>query len=137
MSFRNTVTSLKWNEEQDRLKKEGLSNKEIKNSAADARKLEDLKTIKKFGDGPFTSPDEVVTFFESDVVDKMKEERLYAEVRYARDTSLSLPKTSSIFRLKQNYKNLLMDTYVQNLKTYLSCTVNCTWADFDDALNNL
>ena len=99
-----------------------------------------MKTIKVFGDGPFTSPEEVDTFINSDVSDGSKEERLYAEVRYARDTSLSLPKSSPIFRLKQNYRNLPIDTYVQNLKTYLSkvsCTVKCTWADFDDALKNL
>ena len=107
---------------------------------ADARKIQDLKIIKKFGDGPFTSPEEVVHFMESDVSDELKEERMYAEVRYARDTSLSLPKSSPIFRLKQNYRNLPIDTYAQNLKTYLSkvsCTVKCTWADFDDALKNL
>ena len=99
-----------------------------------------MKTIKKFGKGPFTSPEEVVNFIESDVSDEMKKDLMYAEVRYARDTSLSLPKSSPIFRLKQNYRNLPIDTYVQNLKTYISkvsCTVKCTWAYFDDALNNL
>ena len=69
----------KWTEEQDRLKKEGLSSKEIKNSAADARKIQDLKTIKAFGDGPITSPED--TFIGSDVSDKRKEERLYCHVQ--------------------------------------------------------
>ena len=77
---------------------------------------------------------------QSNVDEKTKEKRLYTEVRYARDTSLSLPKSSALFRLKEKYKNLPTFTYQQNLKTYLSkihCNIDVTWTDFDEALGKL
>ena len=60
----------------------------------------------------------------------------YAEVRYARDTSLSMPKSSPLFRLKKDYKNLSINTYTENLKTYLS-KIQVSWADFDEAVGKL
>ena len=38
--------------------------------------------------------------------DSKKFERLYIEVRYARDTSLSMPKNSDIFRLMKDHRRL-------------------------------
>ena len=59
------------------------------------------------------------------------------EVRYAWDTTLSLPKNSPIFRLKEKYRNLSIDTYSKNLKVYLSKVSSITATtleDFDDAI---
>lgn len=128
-----------WNEKQEQLKKEGLCRKEIANIGVDKRKNSDLEKLKEYG-GPFTNPEDVLIFANSDTPEETKEKRLYLEVRYARDTSLSLPKSSPMFRLKQNYRNLPLSTYVQNLTTYLSkvsCTVNVTWSDFDNAVDIL
>jgi len=69
-----------------------------------------------------------------------KTDRLYLEVRYARDTSLSVPKTSDIFRLKQDYKNLPLHVYASNMKIYLSnvtSKTNVTLNDFNEALTHM
>ena len=62
------------------------------------------------------------------------------QVRHAKNTSLSYPKKSEIFRLKKASKNLSTDTYSTNLKAYLNKLafhVNMNPDDFDDALNKL
>ena len=128
-----------WENKQEQLKKDGLKTKEIQNIGVDTRKNKDLAYLKEHG-GPFTSPEEVDLLVQSNVDEKTKEKRLYTEVRYARDTSLSLPKSSALFRLKEKYKNLPTFTYQQNLKTYLSkihCNIDVTWTDFDEALGKL
>ena len=51
--------------------------------------------------------------------EKDKEYRLYAEVRYACDTTLSLIRTSEIFRLKAKYQTLQLQKLAANLKLYL------------------
>ena len=48
----------------------------------------------------------------------LDKKQLYMEVRYARDTSLSLPKTSDLFRLKGN-RNPPVTNYAMNLMVYL------------------
>ena len=70
--------------------------------------------------GPFTKPEEVDDYVISDVDEKTKVDRLYTGVRYYKNTSLSLPKASPLFRMKENYKNLPITVYQTNLKTYLS-----------------
>ena len=60
------------------------------------------------------------------------------EVRYARDTSLSLPKTCGLFRLMKDYRKLPVETYVVNLKIYLNdITSNAavTLDDFNQAMD--
>ena len=54
-----------------------------------------------------------------EIPDKEKQDRLYTEVRYARDPTLSLPKKSELFRLKDKYKPLPVDKFISNLKVYL------------------
>ena len=99
--------------------------------------MADLGVLNKYG-GPFTSEADVDDFVSRhDITEREKVQALYAQVRYARDTCLSLPKTSDFFRLKKNYRQLILNTYVTNLKVYLSKVGSCasvTWDDFDLAL---
>ena len=83
----------------------------------------DLTKLKDLG-GPFTTADEVDTFMCTDLSDSDKVSRLYLEVRYHRDTCVSLPKSSEIFKLKRGYKNLVPAEYATNLKIYLG-KINC------------
>ena len=53
------------------------------------------------------------------LTEEEKVKRLSLEVRFARDTCVSLPKSSEIFRIKRDYKNLKSDEYATNLKVYL------------------
>lgn len=120
--------------------RDGLHSKEVKNAGVEQRKIKDLQVLKGFG-GPFTSPDEVDQFLSSNIDDTLKGKRMYTEVRYARDTSLTLPKSSPLFRLKDRYqKHLPVSTYQEHIKTYLSkvsCNVDADWGDFDAALTKL
>ena len=91
---------------------EGLQAKEVANIAVDNRRNRDLISLSS----------EVDDFTANDLVsDAEKNKRLYLEIRYARDTALSVPKTSNIFRLKKrNYKILPTEVchYHQGLPKY-------------------
>ena len=126
-----------WKEKQLEMEKQGMDKKEIESLASEKRKVKDLDKLKKWS-GPFTRPDEVDVFVaRTDIPDKDKQDRLYTEVRYARDTTLSLPKKSELFRLKEKYKPLPVGKFATNLKVYLGkvCTnASVSWEDFDRAV---
>ena len=129
-----------WEEGQMKLMKEGLAKTEVASLAADKQRNSDLAKLREL-DGPFTTPEAVDKFFASkDVSEEDKNKRMYIEVRHAKNSSLSFPKSSEVFRLKKQGKNLSTDTYVSNLKAYLSritCHVNLDIHDFKDALDKL
>jgi hypothetical protein len=131
---------LAWNSKQDELRKKGLQDKEISNVAVDRRRNKDLETLKSMG-GPFTSSTQVDQYLQNpDLEELVKVGRMFLEVRYARDTSLSLPKTSDIFRLMKEHKRLPSTIYGINIKVYLDNIVSkadVTLADFDQAINLL
>ena len=135
----NTVVKA-WTSNQDSLVEEKMTVKLVENSKVDTRKNSDLSTLKKVH-GPFTSSDEVNAYVNDDSIsEEIKTDRLYTEVRYARDTCLSLPKKSPIFRLKRDYKNLSYFEYSKNLCVYLdkiSTNASVTDSDFSDALTKL
>ena len=70
----------------------------------DKRKNKDLEKFKCMG-RPFTPSSQVDEYLKSD--DSNKVVRLYIEVRYARDTSVSMPKNSNIFRLMRIAEDLV------------------------------
>ena len=107
-----------WKEKQDRLSEEGLSSKEAQNRTVDQRRNADLVKLKQLG-GPFSSSEEVRLFASSSIDEDKKVARLYLEVRYARDSCVSFPKNSDIFRLKKGYKNLDSKSYAENLMVFL------------------
>ena len=130
---------LEWNKKQQELKQRGLQDKEIANLAVDRRRNKDLDKLKSMG-GPFTASDQVDAYLASDLGESEKTGRLYLEVRYARDTSLSLPKTSDIFRLMKDHKKLPLATYAVNLKLYLDNVVSnaqVTIADLNKAIDSM
>ena len=72
--------------------------------------------------------------------EKATENRLYIEVRFCKHTCVSLPKSSDVFRLKRNHKNLSIDEYATNLKLYLEkvdANTSATAEDFANALSKL
>ena len=92
-------------------------------------------------EGPFVSAPEVDLYVaREDLTPKEKDTRLYLEVRYARGSCLSLPKSSDIFRLKRAYKNLSVDEYSSKLKIYfekVETNASATRMDFLAALEKL
>ena len=63
--------------------------------------------------------EEVVDFDKKAEESKEKNVRLYTEVRYAKNSCLSIKHTASVFRLKHDHKNLSSKEYVENLSQYL------------------
>ena len=129
-----------WKLKQTELQEAGLSKKQSESLTTERRNLKDLEKLKSYG-GPVTSPDEVDRLVnDNNTSEEDKLNRLYIEVRYARDTTLSLPKSSGLFRLRDKYKKLPIDTYSKNLKVYLSkisSSSSTTWEDFDGAVSKL
>ena len=117
-----------------------MDEKDAKNLAVDKQTNGDLRKLLSLG-GPFAKSDDVNDFMKStDFSDEEKNDRLYTEVRYARNTSVTFPKNNDIFRLKKNYKNLDTSVYAANLKVYLdkvSCNVNMCYDDFKTAIHKL
>ena len=120
-----------FSELQEQEEEKGMNKKECETIAGDKRKHKDLdKLVNSEPPGPFTRPKQVDNFL--DLVD-----RLYTEVRYSRDTCLSLPKSSPLFRLMSKHKKLPSTNYAKNLKTYLGrvCSrSDTTYEDFQNAL---
>ena len=129
-----------WEKKQQELRKMGMEQKEIANLSTDKQRNADLEKLIMVG-GPFTSPEKVEDFMaRTDMDDNKKGQRLYMEVRHAKNSSVSFPNVSELFRLKKNHKNLPNETYAQNLKTYLkriSCHIQVDMNDFREALNKL
>ena len=82
-----------WKESQEKLEEMGLTVKEVQNEQTDKKRNADLDKLKALG-GPFTKPEEIDAFVNTETDEKLKSERLYVEVRYCKNTSLSLPKSS-------------------------------------------
>ena len=129
-----------WVGGQGNLEDEKLTEKESQNLHVEKRRNEDLEKLKKVG-GPFTNSADVKAFVEDDsIVNAEKSSRLYTEIRYCRDTSLSLPKSSDIFRLKRKYKSLPVEEYATNLSIYLDkvqSNESVTMDDFRNVLDTL
>ena len=126
-SFRKQTKEVKklkiaWNKKMKDLEEKGYSEKEILNTKRDETKLNDLDKLKKaIPPGPFTKREDVQNYMDDELIDdKIKNDRLYTEVRYARKTSLSLKETAAVFRLKTaGQQNLTSDEYAENLMQYL------------------
>ena len=129
----------KWDEKQYEIRKSGVDQKSILNLSMDKQRHDDLAKLKSLG-GPFTNAKEVELYMCSKISDTEKNKRLYTEVRFAKNSSICYPKTSEIFRLKKNYKNLENSIYATNLSVYLNkltCHVNMSLEDFRNALKEL
>ena len=69
-----------------------------------------------------------------------KNKHMYIEVRYARESSLSIKKAASVFKLKSGGKNLSTEDYATNLKNYFDNAKSCntlTMGDLKNVLNGL
>lgn len=109
---------VKWNAKMQERESAGYSQKDIINSQIESTKYNDLEYLKNNG-GPFTKPEEVDNFMESFPESKQKNKRLYIEVRYAKNTCISLKHSSSVFTLRRKNRNLASDEYASNIREYL------------------
>ena len=68
---------------------------------------------------------------------KQKNKRLYIEIRYAKNTCLSLKHSSSVFTLRRKNRNLSSEEYASNLKEYLGDARHKTSLTMEDLTNVL
>ena len=128
-----------WEKKQLELQRKGMGQKEDENLATEKKRVADLAFLNSVG-GPFTNENDVEEYVKSERSESEKNKRLYVEIRFARDSTISFPKNSDIFRLKKAYKNLPTETYAINLKTYFKkvhCHVDMSMSDFITALDTL
>lgn len=130
-----------WSSKMEQMEKEGMILKEAASLTEEKKKLEDLEFLKaQTPPGPFTSAENVDSYMEEDRDEKEKNERLYKEVRYAKLSCSNMKRSSTVFRLKKNYKNLESVDYAHNLKAYFGCVTSIkqiTLADFGYILTGL
>ena len=126
--FRKQASDIKelkyqWTKKMEALQKEGLSIQEVECLVLEKKKLEDLQYLKAQTSiaGPLTSVQELENLLQMDLPDAELNKRLYVEVRYKKNTSTSIKKSSSMFRLKSSGKNLASEDYIQNIKQYFGC----------------
>ena len=128
---------MNWNERMMKLQEEGYSGKEALAITKENKKIKDLAFLKAQKiPGPFTTKEEIEKFMKSCKESISKNKRMYIEVRYARQTSLSLKESAKVFRLKKNGKNLDTMDYALNLSKYLETAKNNSTLTIGD-LNNV
>ena len=89
-SSTGAFTSLirEWEDKQQKLKEDGLDNKGVANVAMEKQRNNDLAFLNADG-GPFTSSDEVKVYYSGqDIIEKIKNKRLYIEVKYFSNKSI-------------------------------------------------
>ena len=114
-----------WSSKMKELEIKDFTANEALNLTHENKKLSDLSVLKEQEiPGPFTSSNEIQSFMNSFPDSKEKNKCLYLEVRYERESSLSLKRTAAVFKLKSGVKilqqNIMLQTYaitltVQNL----------------------
>ena len=90
--------------------------------------------------GPFTDPESVQHFMKNEPDGKEKNERLYREVRFQRNSSQTLKKDDSVFCLRKQHKNLESKEYAANLRQFLNqsrSVSNLTMGDLCNVLTGL
>ena len=98
--------------------KQGLLPKEAQLLQSDQRRVKDLQYFQDF-DGPFSHVEDVDRFLANDkIAAETQRKVLYQQIRFDRDTCLSLPKSSEIFRFMKKHQCLETSVYANNLKTY-------------------
>ena len=114
-----------WNDRQAKMREAGLSKKETEQLKKENTKMKILEELKKEG-GPFTNADEIDQYMaREDISETAKQKRMKNEVKYARDSTRSIPAAGILFRImkKDNVtqKQITMsaDEFAENLKIVL------------------
>ena len=130
-----------WNERMAKLQDKGYSVKEMVNLKVEAQKLEDLEFLtKQKQPGPFTKIDDVNTFMNSEPESISKNNRMYREIQFQKNSSTGIKSDAAVFRLKRNHKNLDTSDYAANLCEYLNharCSTKLSMCDLRNVLNGL
>ena len=69
---------------------------------------EELKEVK----GPFPSADEVEEYMEKEIPEKEKQARMKKELKFARDSSTTLPRVDTLFKKQVPFHQLFLSSYL-------------------------
>ena len=128
-----------WNEAMKKSEEAGYNAKDLINNQVETIRFNDLDFLKSVG-GPFSKPEEIDDFMSQPIDNDKRTKRLYTEVRYAKNSCISMKHSASVFRLKRNHSNLDAEEYASNLKQYLGDTrkkKNLTISDLSAALHKM
>ena len=77
----------------------GADEKQVQAQLKERKRLDILEDLKEAG-GPFTSSEEVKDFMKEPLREDLKKKRLKKELQFARESSVTLPKTDQIFKIQ-------------------------------------
>ena len=128
-SFKNAANKvneirLEWTAKQNAQRISKMEQKQNRNLKIEGRLIKQLAELKKQG-GPFTDIDEIENYMNDTAVDEMtKSSLMKMEIQYARDTSISYPKSSRLFRIRASIDGkktwqLTAEEFAQNLSILL------------------
>ena len=69
--------------------------------------------------GPFTKPEDVNSSMEDIPESKDKNNRMFMEIGFQKNTSAAMRKKAEMFRMEKNRQNLDISDYASNLYQYL------------------
>ena len=125
-AIRVKEVKMEWKIKQDELAGQKIEIKASQNLKVEARILHQLEYLKKNG-GPFTSCLEINNYLTNkDIPENMKKKRMKMEVQYARDSSLTLPRTNQVFRIRKRIhkedklRDLTPEEFGENLKMLIT-----------------
>ena len=131
---------VEWSKSQDELEEAAFLRKKDAKRSYDQIRNKDLAFLKPLG-GPFTNIESLEEFVKStDILEKVKQMRLYSEVRFAKYSSVTLKRDDEMFRLMRAHKKLSVSEYYSNLRLYLSqvsLSTSATMTDFKNAVSDL
>ena len=89
------------------LQEKGFTEKDIINLKLENQKLKDLEFWRsQTPPGPFTKPEDINSFIEDIPESKNKNNRMFIEIKFQKNTSTATRKIAKTFKSKKNHQNL-------------------------------
>ena len=99
------LLELEWSAKMKLKFADGANENQIKAEISKRKQLNLLDELKKVG-GPFTDADEVRSYVSSSAIEEpAKKKRMKAEVKFARESTTTLPKADTLFRIQVTLPN--------------------------------
>ena len=121
-----------------KLQEKGFTEKDIINLKLENQKLKDLEFLRsQIPPDLFTKPADINSFMKDTPESKDKNNRMFIEIRFHKNTSTTMRKNAEVFRLKKNHQNIGTSDYASNLCQYLDQARDITRLSMGDLRNVL
>ena len=94
--------------------------------------LEQLKEV----NGPFTNAEDVEAYINSDAPEKLKQSRMKMEIKFARESSTTLPRVDPLFRIQVSrglggrWREKTAQEFAEALTVFLGRKADRTFSDY-------